>query len=110
MLPVFKPGQIVIISKAGSSGKPRPFLHPGDCAVYSYKGRTLLHRVLKTAPGGAWLADDAGRLERHFVPWADIRGRALGQHPLSGGLCGLLYSKLRRALFIKARSPIEAGP
>ena len=101
MLPVFKPGEIVlvskaVISKAGTRGEPRPFLRPGDCAVYTHECRTLLHRVLKTDPDGAWLADDAGRLEPHFVPLADIRGRALGQHPLSGGLPGLVYSNFRR--------------
>lgn len=89
MLPVFRPGGLAPVSAA----RPRP----GDCAVYSYGGRTLLHRVLKVSAGGAWLADDAGRLEPHFVPWADVRGRALGG-PLSVGLAGRLYSALRRGL------------
>ena len=51
MLPVFKPGEIALVSGDG--------LKAGDCAVYSYKGRVLL--VLKTAPAGAWFSDDAGR-------------------------------------------------
>lgn len=89
MLPVFRPGDIAPVSAA----RPRP----GDCAVYSYKGSTLLHRVLRAGPDGAWLADDAGRLEPHFVPWPDVRGRALGGF-LAGGLPGRLYSALRRGL------------
>lgn len=89
MLPVFRPGGIAPVSAA----RPRP----GDCAVYSYKGRILLHRVLRAGPDGAWLADDAGRLEPHFVPWPDVRGRALGGF-LAGGLPGRLYSALRRGL------------
>jgi hypothetical protein len=89
MFPVFRDGQAALVSNK----------HPksGDCAVYNYMGRTLLHRVLKTSVAGAWIGDDAGRLEPHFVPWARIRGRALGG-PLSGGLTGLAYSRLRRAL------------
>lgn len=90
MLPVFKPGAIAPVSAA----RPRP----GDCAVYCYKGRTLLHRVIKVSAQGAWLADDAGRLELHFVPWTDVRGRALGGL-LAGGLSGRLYSALRRGLY-----------
>lgn len=96
MRPVFEAGGSALVLET------RP--GPGDCAVYSYEGRTLLHRVLKAGPGGAWLADDAGRLAPHFVPWADIKGRALGG-PLSGGFSGLLYSRCRRAfssLFIHA--------
>jgi len=89
MLPVFRPGELAL-------ARPGP-LRPGDCAVYSYRGRTLLHRVIKVSSDGAWLADDAGRLAPHLVPWADIKGRALGG-PLSRGLAGRIYSSLRRRL------------
>ena len=91
MLPVFKAGETVVICA------DRPAA--GDCAVYLYKGRTLLHRVLGTEECGAWLGDDAGRLEPHFVAWAEVRGKALGRRPLAGGLTGLLYSRLRRAVY-----------
>lgn len=89
MLPVFRPGETAL----AEDGRPAA----GDCAVYDWQGRTLLHRVLKISPAGAWLADDAGRLAPHFVAWDDIKGRALGG-PLSCGLTGLLYSRCRRAL------------
>lgn len=90
MLPVFKAGELVLVSPE----RPRP----GDCAVYSYEGRTLLHRVEAVTGGGAVFADDAGRLEPHFVPWRDVAGRAAGRGPLSGGTAGLIYSRLRRRL------------
>jgi len=88
MLPVFKPGGLALVD----GGRPGP----GDCAVYSYEGRTLLHRVLKTGPAGAWLSDDAGRLEPHLVPWENVRGRAPGDNFLARGLAGRLYSRCRR--------------
>lgn len=90
MLPVFKPGGAVL----AAPGR----LRRGDCAVYNYKGSTLLHRVLDISAGGAVLGDDAGRLEPHFVPWCDIKGRALGG-PLASGWLGFAYSSLRRRLF-----------
>ena len=89
MFPVFRAGGAALVD--GS----RPA--PGDCAVYSYMGATLLHRVVGTSPSGAWLADDAGRLEPHFVPWARVRGKARGGL-LSSGLAGLAYCKARRAV------------
>jgi len=89
MLPVFRPGELTLLEEA----RPKP----GDCAVYDYKGRTLLHRVLSTGPAGAWLADDAGRLEPHLVPWKNVRGRTPGDSFLARGLAGLLYSRCRRS-------------
>ncbi|MDO8806173.1 MAG: hypothetical protein Q7R35_17290 [Elusimicrobiota bacterium] len=97
MLPVFKPGEIALVHPL----IPHPsslILSPGDCAVYDLEGRILLHRVVKTGPEGAWLADDAGRLEPHLVPWENIRGKVLSRNPLAGGLCGYIYSKIRRSL------------
>lgn len=90
MLPLFKPGQYAIVLSA------RP--EAGDCAVYEYEGRILLHRVIKTGPEGVWFADDAGRLEPHLVAWEKVRGKVSSGHPLAGGLCGRLYSGIRRAI------------
>lgn len=90
MLPVFKPGEAALVLPARLSA--------GDCAVYSYEGRTLLHRVMKTAENGAWFGDDAGRLEPHFVPSENIRGKVLSRNPLAGGVAGRIYSGLRRSL------------
>lgn len=101
MFPVFRAGGAALVDGA------RPA--PGDCAVYSYMGSTLLHRVVAASPSGAWLADDAGRLEPHFVPWAKVRGRAHGGL-LAGGLPGLAYCKARRALsalLLRSRRPAK---
>lgn len=98
MLPVFKPGGLVLVRPLDPAA-PASGLSPGDCAVYAYKGRTLLHRVLKTGPGGAWFADDAGRIAPHLAAWPLVRGKVLSGNPLAGGCCGLLYSRLRRALY-----------
>lgn len=89
MLPVFKPGGVVF----AVPGR----LRRGDCAVYSYEGRTLLHRVLRVSPEGAWLGDDAGRLEPHFVPWRSVKGKAVSRNPAASGLFGFAYSSLRRS-------------
>jgi len=98
MLPVFKPGQIALVQPLSPAPGDFCGLSAGDCAVYELEGRVLLHRVVKTVPGGAWFADDSGRIEPHLVPWKKIRGKALNGNPLAGGLCGRLYSKLRRSV------------
>jgi len=92
MSPVFKSGEVVLIVPSSL------ILSSGDCAVYSYNGATLLHRVIKTASDGVWLADDAGRLAPHFVLLERIRGRVLSRNPFAGGLCGRIYSAIRRRL------------
>ncbi len=97
MLPVFRPGEVVIILPLDAKARASR-LAPGDCAVYAYQGCTLLHRVIRVVPEGAWLSDDAGRLEPHLAPWADIKGLPLSRHPLSAGLPGLLYSRIRRSI------------
>jgi len=97
MLPVFRPGETALVSAISPkpSGKG---LKRGDCAVYSYEGRNLLHRVLEVSGKGVWFGDDAGRLEPHLVPWENIRGKVLSGKTLAGGLCGHLYSRFRRSL------------
>ncbi|HBB66901.1 MAG: hypothetical protein A2X28_04770 [Elusimicrobia bacterium GWA2_56_46] len=110
MSPVFKSGEVVLVSSLSSQSSsliPHPsslpippslILSSGDCAVYSYNGTTLLHRVIKTASDGVWLADDAGRLAPHFVLLERIRGRVLSRNPFAGGICGRIYSAIRRRL------------
>lgn len=97
MHPVFKPGQVVLVAGVNSEAAGAG-LRKGDCAVYSYKGRTLLHRVVKAGPCGVWFADDAGRIAPHLVGWELVRGRVVGGNFLSGGFCGMVYSKLRRTV------------
>lgn len=88
MLPLFRPGETVRVSPE----RPRP----GDCAVYGWLGRVLLHRVTAVCAEGATFADDAGRLEQHLVPWADVQGRVVSGKLLAGGPVGLVYSRGRR--------------
>lgn len=97
MHPVFKPGQVVLVS-AISQAPSGPGLKKGDCAVYAYRGRTLLHRVVKAGPGGVWFADDAGRIAPHLVGWELVRGRVVSGSSLSRGFCGHVYSRLRRSV------------
>lgn len=92
MLPLFKPGEVVLV-------QPSPVtLSPGDCAVYEFGGRRLLHRVIRKEAGGFWLSDDAGRLKPHRAGWEQIEGKVISGNPLKNGRIGLAYSKLRRAL------------
>ncbi len=90
MLPLFKGGGVVFVEA------PPAGLSPGDCAVYAYEGRLLLHRVIAVNDAGPLLADDAGRIAGHQVPWRDVMGRVLSRNPLKNGAIGLLYSSLRK--------------
>jgi len=95
MLPLFKAGQTIcaapLIPRLSSF-----ILSAGDCAVYEYAGRILLHRVVITDDAGAWFSDDAGRIASHYVPWRDIKGKVVSGNPFAAGLPGLIYSKSRR--------------
>jgi hypothetical protein len=93
MLPLFRAGEVVLVSPLNPVR-----LSAGDCAVYEYEGRLLLHRAVKTDIGGVWFADDAGRIEPHYVQGASIRGKVVSRNPFAAGLPGLIYSKLKRLL------------
>ena len=98
MLPLFRPGGLAL---AEPRPEPRPdgWLKPGDCAVYDYRGERLLHRVLSAGRAEVLLADDAGRLPPHAVPWSAVEGRVVSRHPLKSGAPGALYCRLRRKLY-----------
>lgn len=100
MSPLFRPGGIAFIEPVRPGVSPRA----GDCAVYEYNGRVLLHRVVGTDRAGVRFADDAGLLDVHSVPWRDVRGKVISGNPLANGLPGLLYSKARSLLgrFLRA--------
>lgn len=95
MLPLFKPGGTALVETAPAGGLR---LAAGDCAVYSFEGRTLLHRVIAVRPGGVVMSDDAGRLEPHFVRLSDVTGRVVSRNPLKKGAAGLIYSLAKAAL------------
>jgi hypothetical protein len=97
MLPLFKAGDVALIESSILDLKSE--ILPGDCAVYEFEGRKLLHRVVKTDAGGAWFSDDAGRINSHYVPWTSVTGRVVDRNPLAGGLAGFYYSKCKRAAF-----------
>lgn len=96
MLPLFRPGQAALVETAAFPQTIQ--LSPGDCAVYSYEGRTLLHRVVSVRRDGVVMSDDAGRLTPHFVPWENISGRVISRNPLKKGMAGLVYSLLKTIL------------
>jgi len=93
MFPLFKPGQIVLV-EAISHGSYAAGLRRGDCAVYSFEGRTLLHRVIAVDGSGLLISDDAGLIVPHKVPWSAVIGRVVTANPLKKGSCGFLYSRL----------------
>jgi hypothetical protein len=88
MRPLFDEGEVVLVEDR------RPAA--GDCALYSYKGRRLLHRAFAVNENGLFISDDAGCLEPHLVPWTDVEGRVKSSNPLKNGFFGLLYFRLRR--------------
>jgi signal peptidase I len=100
MLPLFKPGEIVLIEdNSGDTQGTGRKLCPGDCVVYSFEGRNLLHRVIAVDDSGPLISDDAGLIPPHKVPWRNIAGRVMTGNPLKKGICGLIcskFSKLRR--------------
>jgi len=93
MLPLFRPGRTALVETASVTGNIK--LAAGDCAVYSFEGRTLLHRVVAVRRDGVVLSDDAGRLTPHFVLWENISGRVLSRNPLKNGMAGLFYSRVK---------------
>lgn len=97
MLPLFREGDVVLVRPLGFD--PPVFgLSAGDCAVYEFEGRRLLHRVIGKDAGGVWLSDDSGRIEPHRAGWERIEGKVLSGNPLKNGRIGLAYSKIRRSL------------
>ena len=90
MCPIFRDGDVVLASYPVPFGA-RGAIVPGDCAIYEYQGRALLHRVVKAETSGAWFADDAGRISPHKVPWPAFRGKVVRGGFFSGGLPGFLY-------------------
>jgi len=98
MCPLFRAGDIALVSLTPCAAVPPFGLAPGDCVVYRYEGRRLLHRVLAVDGFGLLVADDSGRIAAHHVAWQDIEGRVLSRNPLKKGFTGLLYSNLKRTL------------
>ncbi|OGS07032.1 MAG: hypothetical protein A2270_06310 [Elusimicrobia bacterium RIFOXYA12_FULL_51_18] len=98
MFPVFKPGGVVFVLSC-SPHTSAFSLSAGDCAVYEFEGRTLLHRVVKAGAAGACFSDDAGRIKPHYVPWSAVRGKVVSRNPFAGGLAGFVYSRGRSLVF-----------
>ena len=100
MLPLFRAGEIVLVEPLlfpdPQALIPQPFPAAGDCVVYNYEGRSLLHRIISANASGALVADDAGRLAPHRVPWSEVSGRVISGNPLKKGLAGLAYNSVRK--------------
>ena len=95
MLPLFKPGDVVLVQPLGGASSALS-LSPGDCAVYSLFGKDLLHRVVSVEKTGPIFSDDAGEIAPHKVPWENVVGIVVSSNPFKRGRFGLVYSKLRR--------------
>jgi len=89
MWPVFLPGEPVFVDSTA-------VIRAGDCVVYDVEGKKLLHRVSGVSEKGAFIEDDAGTGDVHFVPKEQIDGRVLGKGMLAGGFLGFLYGKAIR--------------
>ncbi len=95
MSPLFKTGGIVFVEESDISG-----IHRGDCVVYDYEGRLLLHRVYEIRENILILADDAGVAAPHAVDFEQVRGKALDDSVFSRGFIGFIYGRALRFLRI----------
>ncbi|MBI4656802.1 MAG: S24/S26 family peptidase [Elusimicrobia bacterium] len=95
MFPLFKDKDVVFVSEVRSQMSDIRY-KKGDCVVYNFEGKKLLHRVTGIENDGAWISDDAGIIEPHFVKWEDIEGKVLSKNPFVSGIPGMLYSKIRK--------------
>jgi len=90
MSPLFKEGDIVFVEER-SQPLPKGWIKSGDCAVYFFEGKQLLHRVVSVANFGAIISDDAGMIKPHFVGWQDIVGKVLSPNPLKKYPAGIIW-------------------
>lgn len=98
MGPLFKPEDCVFVEYVSNES-----FRCGDCAVYLEEGKIFLHRVYSVSAGGLWLADDAGAMEKHFVPFGGVQGRVAGGAFFSSGWPGFIYGMSARSLRILKR-------
>ena len=99
MKPLFNDGDIVLIKKrpeVRSQKSDFKEFRKGDCLVYNFDGRNLLHRVIKIAENGIWIQDDGQVMTLHFVKWRDIRGRVQSSNPFKNGFPGFMYFNLKK--------------
>ncbi len=89
MRPLFKEGDFVLVKQI------YPFHSVGDCIVYNYQGKTLLHRVIGVQDGGVFVQDDGQIADKHFVPSKNIIGKVISSNPLKRGVLGYFYFKLK---------------
>jgi signal peptidase I len=91
MKPLFYAGDTVLVKAVAEKE-----IRKGDCVVYNFEGRNLLHRVIKIDVNGVWICDDGQVMALHFVKWIDIRGRVQSSNLLKNGFPGFIYFNLKR--------------
>lgn len=97
MRPLLKEGKLVRVAPCAPSA-----FKLGDCVVYDWEGKTLLHRIWWRNARGFWLKDDVGLMKAHFV----TREQVLGKAKLAfwrEGLFGLASSLATNCLFSAKR-------
>lgn len=97
MSPLFNAGEIALLETSAAGCRP------GDCLMYNYEGRRLLHRVIAVYEAGPLLSDDSGHIAPHRIAWRDVEGRVVTRNPLKKGFSGLVYSAARKILSVLFR-------
>lgn len=87
MSPFFKDGDIILYEK-----KELKDILKGDCVVYLYRGRILLHRVIDKFRDNLVISNDDD-LDEHIVPFKDVLGKVCGTN-FKEGLCGYLCHRI----------------
>ncbi len=98
MRPLIRGGEMVEAAPFCSGS-----VRSGDCVVYQWEDRTLLHRVWWKSKNCFFIKDDAALMRIHPVLSNQILFKVISKGILSKGLIGLCYSILINGVFLSGR-------
>jgi hypothetical protein len=98
MRPLFRDGELVAVIPAEPA-----VINIGDCVVYQWEDRILLHRVWQKKSSSVVITDDVGLTRLHLVPYEQVTYKVIGKGMLGTGIIGLCYSLFIRVLFSALR-------